>query len=78
MKHDFIVRSFARDLQNTQTQNPSTEKIENSNPDLNGFFWVHMSVFSLFLLLFFIVIFYLQFNNNKTKSTQLLQIVQIY
>jgi hypothetical protein len=26
---------FARDLQNTQTQNPNTQKIENPNSDLN-------------------------------------------
>ena len=35
---------FARDLQNTQTQNQNSQKIENPNPDLN--LWVlcvHMS-----------------------------------
>jgi len=26
---------FARDLQNAQTLNPNTQKIENPNPDLN-------------------------------------------
>ncbi len=31
---------FARDLQNTQTQNPNTQKIENSNPNSN--LWVFL------------------------------------
>ena len=35
---------FAKDLQNTQTQNPNTQKIENPNPDLNLWvFWVNLS-----------------------------------
>ena len=35
---------FAKDLQNTYTQNPNTQKIENPNPDLDLWvFWVHLS-----------------------------------
>ena len=45
-------------------------------------FWLCEVLFQLlffpFLLLFFKVMFNLQFKNNKTKSTQLLQIVYIY
>jgi hypothetical protein len=34
---------FAKDLQNTQTQNPNTQKIENPNPDLN--LWVFLGAY---------------------------------
>ncbi len=34
---------FARDLQNTSTQNPDTQKIENPNPDLN--LWVSLGAY---------------------------------
>jgi len=30
-----LIRNLQKDLQNTQTQNPTTQKTENPNPDLN-------------------------------------------
>ena len=34
---------LAKDMQNTQTQNPNTQKIENSNLDLN--LWVFLGAY---------------------------------
>ncbi len=39
---------FARDLQNTQTQNPNTQKIEGPNPNLNL-----LVLFSVYTTIFF-------------------------